>query len=165
MRGVEPRATPSLEIERKFVLAALPDDLSRHAGERIDQGYLAVAEDGVEVRVRRRGDATVLTVKSGPAHVRVEEEIPIERSRFEALWPLTAGRRLTKTRYRVPLGDVTAEVDVYAGALDGLKIAEVEFGSEEASAHFTPPAWFGREVTGDPRYANQRLAREPAPPR
>jgi adenylate cyclase len=50
------------------------------------------------------------------------------------------------------------EVDVYAGDLDGLVSAEVEFASEEAAAAFAPPAWLGREVTGDPRYANRALA-------
>ena len=65
-----------------------------------------MADDGVEVRVRRLDDVTGLTVKSGPEHVRVEEEIAIDERRFAALWPLTAGRRLSKTRYRVALGNV-----------------------------------------------------------
>ena len=60
-----PSAAPSVEIERKFLVERVPDGLD--AGEPIDQGYLAIADDGVEVRVRRRGEATVLTVKSGPA--------------------------------------------------------------------------------------------------
>jgi adenylate cyclase len=148
-----------VEIERKFLVESPPPDLARHPAERIEQGYLAVADDGVEVRVRRRGEATVLTVKSGPAHVRVEEEIPIDERRFFALWPLTEGRRVVKTRYAVPLGEATAEVDVYGGALDGLVVAEVEFPSESASERFAPPPWFARELTGDARYANQSLAR------
>lgn len=152
-----------VEIERKFLLSELPPDLDRHPSEHIDQGYLAIADDGVEVRVRRAGDATVLTVKSGPGQVRVEEELPIDARRFEALWALTEGRRVSKTRYRIPLGEALAEVDVYDGHLAGLLTAEVEFPSEEASARFAPPAWLGREVTGDARYANQSLARNPAP--
>ena len=64
----------------------------------------------------------------------------------------------------MPLGDVIAEVDVYEGRLSGLRVAEVEFPSEEASHRFAPPAWFGEEVTGDARYANQSLARASAPP-
>jgi CYTH domain-containing protein len=146
-----------VEIERKFLLPGEPPELP--AGEPIEQGYLAVAPDGVEVRVRRRGDRATLTVKSGPAHVRVEEELEIDPRRFEALWALTEGRRIAKTRHVVPLGDeLAAEVDVYEGAHAGLLTAEIEFPSEQASAAFAPPAWLGREVTGDPRYANQSLA-------
>ena len=154
----------TVEIERKFVPSSPPPDLGRHRSEPIQQGYLAVAEDGVEVRVRRRGEAMLLTVKSGPAQVRVEEEIPIDARRFEALWALTDGRRLSKTRHYVPLDDLVLEVDVYDDALAGLVTVEIEFPSVEASARFAPPDWLGPEVTGDARYANQSLARLSAPP-
>jgi len=150
-------SAPHVEIERKFLLAERPADLP--AGEAIEQGYLAIAPDGVEVRIRRRDGRSSLTVKSGPAHVRVEEELEIDDRRFEALWALTEGRRIAKTRHLVPLGDdLTAEVDVFEAAHAGLLTAEVEFGSEQASAAFAPPDWLGTEVTGDRRYANQSLA-------
>jgi adenylate cyclase len=160
------RASDSgVEIERKFVVDALPDGLDEHPGQRIEQGYLAIAPDGVEVRVRRRGDRATLTVKSGPGHSRTEEEIAIDDRRFESLWPLTDGRRVTKTRREIPLeGELTAELDVYDGAHDGLVTAEIEFGSVEASERFSPPGWLGREVTGDARYANQTLALDGRPP-
>jgi adenylate cyclase len=148
---------PGVEIERKFLPTRLPDGVN--GGERLEQGYLAVAPDGTEVRIRRRAGRSTLTVKSGPAQVRVEEELEIDDRRFEALWALTEGRRIAKTRHLVPLGGgLTAEVDVYAEALDGLLTAEVEFGSSEASLAFAPPDWLGAEVTGDARYANQSLA-------
>ena len=153
-----------VEIERKFLVDRLPGELP--PGEAIEQGYLVVGEDGVEVRVRRRGDVTTLTVKSGPAMVRTEEEIPIEERRFETLWPLTEGRRVTKTRHLIPLGgDLAAELDVYSGAHEGLLTAEIEFPSLEASEAFQPPAWLGRDVTGDGRFANQALALDRGPPR
>ena len=155
-------AAPRVEIERKFLLTRVPDALP--AGEPIEQGYLAVAPDGVEVRIRRRAGRCTLTVKSGPGHVRVEEELEIDDRRFEALWALTEGRRIAKTRHLVPLeGGATAEVDVYADALEGLLTAEIEFGSTGASAAFAPPDWLGREVTGDARYAYQSLALAGAP--
>jgi adenylate cyclase len=162
---MERSAESGIEIERKFVVDALPDGLDEHPGRRIEQGYLAIAPDGVEVRVRRReGDAT-LTIKSGPAHVRTEEELAIDARRFAALWPLTEGRRVIKTRHEIPLEPgVVAELDVYAGAHDGLMTAEIEFGSMEASERFSPPPWLGREVTGDARYANQTLAVNGRPP-
>ena len=161
---MEPPAPADVEIERKYVLSAAPPELEQLPGERIQQGYLAIADDGVEVRVRRRGDKTFLTIKSGPGEVRVEEEFAIDDRRFEALWSLTEGRRLTKTRHLVPLGDLTAEVDVYDDRLAGLVTAEVEFPSREASARFVAPEWLGREVTNDARFANQSLARRERPP-
>jgi adenylate cyclase len=158
------RRSVGAEIERKFLIRSRPDDLDRHPAERVEQGYLAIADDGVEVRVRRRGERTTLTVKSGPGEVRAEEEIPIEERQFERLWPLTRGRRVSKTRYMVPLGpEATVELDIYDGPLEGLMTAEIEFPCEEASSRFTPPSWLGDEVTGDPRYANQALAREGVP--
>ena len=154
------------EIERKFLVDALPPGLGDHRAEAIEQGYLAIAQDGVEVRIRRRGGKDTLTVKSGPAMVRVEEEIPIEGDRFATLWPLTEGRRLVKTRHYVPLaGGLTAELDVYGEALEGLMTAEVEFPSVAAAEAFAAPAWLGREVTGDAAYANQVLAVRRAPAR
>jgi CYTH domain-containing protein len=150
------------EIERKWLLDALPP--GEHPARRIEQGYLAVDADGAEVRVRRADDTTTLTVKSAPGLVRVEEEIPIDQRRFDALWPLTEGRRIVKTRHLVALEDgLTAEVDEYGDALGGLLTAEVEFPSLEASEAFTAPDWLGREVTGDQRYANRTLALRGAP--
>ena len=152
-----------VEIERKFLVDRLPTGLGE--GEAIEQGYLAVGEDGVEVRIRRRGAATVLTVKSGPGMMRTEEEFDIDERRFESLWPLTDGRRVTKTRHVIPLeSGLAAELDVYTGALDGLLTAEIEFASLEASEAFDPPTWLSREVTGDRRYAAQTLALDGRPP-
>jgi adenylate cyclase len=155
-------AVPGQEIERKFLVERLPDGLA--PGERIEQGYLAVAPDGTEVRIRRRAGTCTLTVKSGPARVRVEEELEIDERRFESLWALTEGRRLAKVRHLVPIGDgLTAELDVYEGAHQGLRVAEVEFPTEQASAAFAAPEWLGPELTGDKRYANQSLALHGAP--
>ena len=145
------------EIERKFLVEDRPQDLDDHPHDTIEQGYVAIDETA-EVRVRRRGGDCTLTVKSRPARTRVEEELPIEEERFKRLWALAEGRRISKTRYLVAHGGATVEVDEYHGELDGLRTAEVEFASEADSDAFTPPAWVGREVTGDPRYANQTLA-------
>jgi CYTH domain-containing protein len=68
-----------------------------------------------------------------------------------------------KTRRRVRVGDAVVEVDEYAGALDGLVVAEVEFADEEASRAFQPPTWFEREVTDDWRYSNRSLASDGIP--
>jgi adenylate cyclase len=152
------------EIERKFLAPDPPDDLRRWPSTRIEQGYLAVGDDGTEVRVRRRDGHASLTVKGGRGRTRTEEEIAIDAGRFERLWPLTDGRRIEKTRYVIPAaGDLELEVDVYTGALAGLTVVEVEFAGEEEADAFEPPDWFGREVTGDARFKNQRLACDGAP--
>ncbi|MBB4662602.1 CYTH domain-containing protein [Conexibacter arvalis] len=146
------------EIERKFLLDAPPQGVEEHPSEAIAQGYLALDGD-VEVRVRRAGERALLTVKAGGGRRRVEEEVEIGRERFEALWPLTAGRRIVKRRYRVPAADgLVFEVDLYEEELAGLVVAEVEFPDDAAANAFTTPDWLGREVTDDPRWKNQALA-------
>lgn len=147
-----------IEIERKFVLSEPPRGLDHAPSDAIEQGYLAITDDGIEVRIRRIGDRTVLTVKQGSGERRLEEEVDIPASSFAALWPLTEGRRIEKRRFLLDHDGHQVEVDVYAGGLDGLVVAEIEFESEQASAAFDPPDWLEREVTGDEGYANQRLA-------
>jgi adenylate cyclase len=146
-----------VEIERKFRVTDPPPWLSECRAEAIEQGYLAIAEGGEEVRLRRIDASSVLTVKRGEGEKRLEVEIELSDEQFRAVWPLTEGRRLEKRRHRVE-GDPVIEVDVYRGDLAGLVIAECEFPSLEASHRFDPPDWLGDELTGDVRYANQRLA-------
>ncbi len=153
-----------MEIERKFLLPALPPDLDRHPGQPIEQGYLAFSPEGVEVRVRRKGDRHFLTVKQGSGMSRLEVELPVPAPEFAALWPLTAHCRVRKTRHDLPGPDgLKIEVDVYEDGLAGLWVAEVEFPDEAAAHAFRPPEWFGREITDDPAYRNQALARDGLP--
>lgn len=159
----EPRERAGVEIERKFLVASLPAEFRSLRGVDIRQGYLAV-EGGVEVRVRAAGDERWLTVKGEGAGIgagvgRREVEVPLGRAVFEALWAMTDGRRLEKRRVRVGLaGEVVAEVDVYGGRLAGLVVVEVEFADAGEAGRFDPPAWFGREVTGEAGYRNRVLA-------
>jgi adenylate cyclase len=145
-----------MEVERKFLVPE-PPELDGTESDEIEQGYLAIGADG-EVRLRRKGEKLLLTVKRGSGISRDEAEVELEREAFERLWPLTEGRRLHKRRYVVLLGDLGIEVDVYEGDLEGLVIAEVEFASEEEARRFEPPDWLGEEATGDERYLNETLA-------
>lgn len=147
------------EIERKFLLDVPPAIIEGHIPTRIRQGYLAITDD-TEVRVRSRGDDRLLTVKGGRGMVRREATIPLTVEQFDELWALTAGRRVSKRRWVVPYGAVELEIDVFDEELEGLVIVEVEFASEQASAAFVAPDWFGREVTDDHRYRNAALAME-----
>ena len=149
-----------MEIERKFLVEAVPDDPGGRRSSSIEQGYVAIGPDGTEVRIRRRDGASTLTVKSGGGLARVEEELAITDAAFERLWPLTAGRRIEKVRHVIPtdVPGVEIELDEYRGDLDGLLVAEVEFPGEDEARAFTPPPWFGADVTDDRRFKNQRLA-------
>jgi adenylate cyclase len=163
--GIAGATFGAIEIERKFLVPDPPGDLDRHPSTAIEQGYLAIADDGTEVRIRRRDESATLTVKSGGGRSRVEEEIELDAQRFERLWPLTEGRRIEKTRYEIAADDgLTIELDVYDGDLAGLVVAEIEFASEDAADAFAGPGWLGREVTDDKRYKNQRLACDGVPP-
>lgn len=156
-----PAEIPS-EIERKFLIAVLPSGLEQHPQAALRQGYLT--DDGeTSVRLRWEAAACTLTVKRGRGLRRQEAEIAITRAQFDALWPLTGGARLEKTRYRLPYGAHTIELDRYHGPLAGLVTAEVEFVTEADAHAFTPPAWFGADVTGDARYLNLSLARHGLP--
>ena len=147
-----------VEVERKFVVPEKPAFLADCDRKRIRQGYLAVGKNGTEVRVRQEGKQCFLTIKSGQGKARVEEELRIGRKRFDALWPLTRGRRVRKVRYFASHHDWTIEVDVYRRKLKGLVIAEVEFADTESAREFEPPEWLGREVTDDQHFRNQSLA-------
>jgi CYTH domain-containing protein len=148
----------ALEVERKFLVADPLEWLARCQAEEIEQGYLAVEGDTSEVRLRRSSGSFRLTVKGGSGLERTEVEVELDADQFNALWPLTARRRISKVRHYVPTENGSIEVDVYRGALRGLVVAEVELADSERVRAFEPPDWFGEEVTGHPAYANKNLA-------
>ena len=116
------------------------------------------------MRVHDAGaEGFTLTVKAGGGAERTELEWEIDSEQFDAAWPHTEGRHVVKVRHRIPLDEQVIELDVFSGGLDGLVLAEVEFGSSEALAAFQPPTWFGREVTDDGRYTNAALALDGLP--
>lgn len=156
------------EVERKYLVdpKRIPVDLEKYPRAELKQGYLAVSANGSETRIRSFGDGErfELTVKSAGTVIRGEQNIKITEEMFEALWPQTAGARVEKTRYYIPLKDeygrkYTAELDIYGGRLAGLATVEVEFGGRETDASvradtFTPPSWFGEDVSENKRYKN-----------
>ncbi len=136
------------EIERKFLLEAIPGDIRRRSERiRIQQGYLALGEDGREVRLRKAGHQYWLTVKTEGTLTRKEYETELTAQQFQQLWEATENRRLTKDRFRNYRPDYLLEIDEYHQPLQGLLVAEVEFRSEAAAHRFEPPPWMGREIT------------------
>ena len=156
--AVEPPTRSLIERERKWVVDTPAQSALASSGVEFRQGYLA-GDEQRSIRIRDAGEqGCTLTFKAGSGAERTELEWPIERREFDAAWPYTAGRRITKTRHRIPTGDHVIELDVFGGSLDGLILAEVEFRSAEELAAFEPPDWFGRDVTDDGRYTNAALA-------
>lgn len=148
-----------MEIERRFLVKEIPQHLIARA-YRIEQGYLAIDDVAKSsVRVRRSIAGYVLTAKSGVGVARAEENVTLTVEELDRLWPLTEGCRVEKVRHLIPAVGLTYEADVFEGRHQGLELVEVEFLSEQVSAAFTPPDWFGREVTNDSRYTNAWLAR------
>ena len=194
-----------MEIERKYLVKSLPDDLDAYPHVDIEQGYLCTSPT---LRIRRAGDAYILTVKenrsspcllrpasltsegeepeghrgapiqnreeenrSSPCQGEVpegrrgapiqnrEEEFALSPDRYTHLRAKCDGLLVRKTRYRIPLDcGLTAELDIFHGPHRGLLLVEVEFPTLQAADDFQPPAWFGPDVSQDPRYRNSYLA-------
>ena len=148
------------EIERKFLVAGDFRPFVR-TSERIAQGYLC-SDPEKTVRVRLKGDKGYLTLKgagnaTGASRHEWEYEIPAQDVR-ELLALCTTGI-IDKTRHYVPAGKHTFEVDVFHGDNEGLVVAEIELDDE--NEFFEHPAWLGKEVTGDAKYYNASLSKNP----
>lgn len=155
-----------MEIERQFLVAAIPVLPRKY--DSILQGYVSVLPE-IRIRQVRTPDDTetfFLTVKRGTGLSREEWETQISSTEFahlvERLEPDTDF--IEKRRYFIPLEDGhVAEFHRHEAALKGFNYVEVEFASEEEAHAFTPPDWFGREVTEDPRFTYGRLVRADGP--
>ena len=146
------------EIERKFLVANLPD-LSKAKKAVVRQGYLTAPDDSAELRLRQKNDAYFLTLKGVGGLVRMEREAEITAEQFDTFWPETEGRRVEKIRYTAQMQDgLVFELDVFAGDLAPLCLVEVEFTSQDQAARYVPPDWFGTDVTDDTRYKNKTMA-------
>lgn len=122
---------------------------------RMAQGYLNRDPERT-VRVRIAGDKGYLTIKGkteGDTRLEFEYGIPLHDA--EEMLKMCEGKIVEKTRYYVPFGGHTWEVDEYAGRLKGLVLAEIEL--PESTHDYDVPPFCGDEVTGDPRYYNSNL--------
>lgn len=148
------------EIERKFLVRG--DGWRREvaASEDYRQGYLA-NNRACSVRVRIGRDHAFLNIKSAePGVTRLEFEYPISREDAqEMLASLCISALIEKTRYFVPNGPHTWEIDVFSGDNLGLTVAEIELDHRDES--FIRPDWLGEEVSDDLRYYNVYLADHP----
>ena len=148
------------EIERKFLVKGNFKDAAFKA-TRITQGYLCSVPERT-VRVRVKGEKGFITIKgigsdSGASRFEWEKEIPV--AEVQDLLKICEPDVIDKTRYLVKAGEHTFEVDEFYGDNDGLTVAEVELSSENEA--FDKPEWLGEEVTGDVKYYNSMLMKNP----
>ncbi len=148
------------EIERKFLVTG---DFKNLASKetRIVQGYLSSIPERT-VRVRIKGDKGFITIKgignaSGATRYEWEKEIPT--TEVEELLKICEPGVIDKTRFLVKVGEHTFEVDEFYGENQGLVVAEIELSAENES--FAKPEWLGAEVTGDVKYYNSMLMKNP----
>lgn len=147
-----------MEIERKFLIDTLPENLSQYPFRQLEQGYLCTEP---VVRIRREDNDYYLTYKSKGLMVREEYNLPLTKEAYEHLLPKVDGILISKKRYLIPLENtLTIELDIFEGELAPLTLAEVEFDTEEAANTFTPPEWFGEDVTYSTEYHNSTLSRK-----
>lgn len=157
-----------MEIERKFTIKNLPDNLDSYDRHIISQAYLCA--DPV-VRIRRSDDEYYMTYKGKGLMVREEYNLPLSKEAFDHLLPKADGNVISKTRYLIPLESpnftdgyilsndesLTIELDVFDEPIAPLIMAEIEFPNEEAATHYIPESWFDSDVTNNPKYHNSNM--------
>lgn len=164
-----------MEIERKFTVKKLPDDLESYPCHVIEQAYLNT--DPV-VRIRREDDSYYLTYKGKGLMAREEYNLPLNEKSYYHLREKADGNVISKKRYVIPIlnpmFDMTylssvqknidqislqVELDIFEPPFAPLVIAEVEFPDEEMARAFQMIDWFSQDVTNDPAYHNSNLSR------
>ena len=149
------------EIERKFLVLNQEFKKEAFKKERIVQGFLSSVPERT-VRVRLIADAGFLTVKgigNESGTTRFEWEREISRQEAESLLEICEPGTIDKERYFVKVGEHIFEIDEFALENKGLMMAEVELKNEEDS--FVKPNWLGEEVTGQKKYYNSSLVKNP----
>lgn len=155
-----------MEIERKFTIKKLPENLEQYTKKEIEQAYLCRKPT---LRVRKSNEEYILTYKlklepekseTVTARCNEEVELPLTQKAYEHLKEKADGQVISKTRYIIPIeNNRNIELDVFHGYLEGLVFAEIEFDSEEAAASCQIPDWFEEDVTFDRRYSNAVMSK------
>lgn len=164
-----------MEIERKFTVIKLPENLELYPCHVIEQAYLNT--DPV-VRIRREDDSYYMTYKGKGLMAREEYNLPLNRESYYHLREKADGNVISKKRYVIPIEnpvfDMTyssdaqeiidqtslcVELDIFDPPFAPLVIAEVEFPDEKMAEAFELLDWFSQDVTNDPAYHNSNLSR------
>jgi len=160
-----------MEIERKYTLKKLPENLESYPCRIIEQAYLNV---NPVVRVRRDNDDYYLTYKGSGMMAREEYNLPLNKESYEHLLAKADGNIISKKRYVLPIEnpkfsegfiplvtpELMIELDVFAAPFTPLIMAEVEFPSIEMANAFIAPDWFDEDVTMNPAYHNSTMSQK-----
>lgn len=148
-----------MEIERKFTVRKLPENLDSYPCHLIEQAYLNT--DPV-IRVRRQDDEFYMTYKGKGLLMREEYNLPLNEVSYYHLREKADGNIISKKRYVIPIRDssLCVELDIFDKPFAPLIIAEVEFPDKETAEAFAPLDWFDQDVTNDPAYHNSNLSRK-----
>ncbi len=149
-----------VENELTFLIKKIPENLEKQRRSEIKQGYFS--DFPSPLRIRSENDQVFTLTKKVKINDNDcsrynETNLPIKKEEFFLLWKVCP-KKLAKKRYFYPLGDLTAEVDVFQGKLEGFAMVEVEFPNEESRSRFTPPDWFGEDITQGRWAANSVLS-------
>ncbi|NLG04254.1 MAG: CYTH domain-containing protein [Clostridia bacterium] len=143
-----------MEIERKFLIKEIPENLDQYPFHLIEQAYLCTEP---VIRVRREDETYYMTYKSKGLMVREEYNLPLTKDAYEHLKEKADGKMIRKKRVLIPYLTYTIELDIFEQPQAGLYLAEVEFETEEEANNFLPPDWFLEDVTKDCRYHNSNM--------
>ncbi len=159
-----------MEIERKFLINSLPENLTDYRCLAIEQAYLCTDPT---IRIRRENDSYYMTYKGKGLMAREEYNLPLNQTAYEHLLVKADNTIISKKRYLIPIAEpdfkksytppaeplnLKIELDIFNPPFAPLMIAEVEFPSEEMANAFIPPAWLGEDVTSNPMYHNSNLS-------
>lgn len=160
-----------MEIERKFTIKNLPDNLDNFAFHIIEQAYLNTAP---VIRIRKQDEEYFLTYKGKGLMSREEYNLPLDETSYQHLLEKADGNVISKKRYLIPITnpqfasdfvplstpELIIELDVFAPPFAPLIMAEVEFPSIEMATAFIAPDWFDEDVTNDPAYHNSNMSKQ-----
>ena len=147
-----------MEIERKFLVSSLPENLQSYPCRVIEQGYLCT---NPVVRVRKDNDSFYLTYKGKGMMAREEYNLPLTEEAYSHLIEKADGNIITKHRYEIPDGNgYTIELDIFDGVFSGTVLAEVEFASVEDADNYILPDWFSEDVTNNKDYHNSNMSKK-----
>jgi CYTH domain-containing protein len=148
-----------MEIERKFTIKKLPENLDSYPCHLIEQAYL---NTNPVVRVRRQDEEYYMTYKGKGLMAREEYNLPLNKEAYYHLREKADGNIISKKRYVIPIEqtDLCVELDVFDEPFAPLIIAEVEFPDEKTAEAFQMLDWFSQDVTNDPAYHNSNLSKK-----
>lgn len=151
-----------MEIERKFLLKSIPDNIDEYDSVTIEQAYIStspVIRIRLKANKKNASEKYILTMKSSGLMSRQEYEMEISKEEFNNLLSKVDGNLIQKTRYLIPLeNSLTLELDVFSGIFQGLIIGEIEFPDEESAKKYTPLDILSKEVTFENTFHNSTLS-------